>query len=369
MRLPPLLIKFALLPSGFLPKDIPLKIEYKNDTDFLEKEKSMDINQENAMENEKNKKAEQKEKEKSSYSTIVWLVAVLLLLLILLTTALVFCILRGFTLQDEETPRIEIDIEINAGLPSGWSSPWDTSTPPVGTTTDTTPTETTTDESTPPATTTDDTSPTETTTENTTSAEPLETTETTISVNTDRVVKPNVDLVDQNGFWTNDTTVEIFRATYEGESGTYSARSAYGDNIIAPGTANKYYFDIKNTGNIGVDYTVKVFAEITSSVNGESFLVPLEVRFYLKGGDYMIGSEDDYASMYDIDGLEQIGELGTNRYVRYVLDWQWPFEGNDELDTMLGNFAADGAEIRVALRLQVTASMNGAARGGTIIGK
>ncbi len=307
--------------------------------------------------NEKKKKGR-----KSNYSGIVWLTAVILLIFILLTAALVFSILNGFTLK-EAPPRIEIDIEINAGLPWGMGDHGGTTETTPG---ETTPPATTPGETTPPETTPSETNPPETTPGETITTTPLETTGTQV---TERPIRPNVDVVDSNAYWSGDTVVEIFRASYENESGVLTVRSAFNDKVIAPGTANSYYFDIKNTGNVGVDYTVQTFAELTSEVSGKSFLIPLEVRFYRMGGDYMLGSEQDYESMYEINGLKQQGELGKNRYARYVLDWQWPFEGNDELDTMLGNLAAEGGEIRVALRLLVTATMNDSARGGTIIGK
>ncbi len=335
----------------------------ENENELPKEPSELNEEQKQNKKTEETEKAEEKKKEKkenkSSYSGIVWFTAVILLILILLTTALVFSILHGFTLK-EAPPRIEIDIEINVGLPSGEGSPWDTGTRPA---------ETTTGGITPPETTTGGITPPETTTGGSTPTTPVDPPEFTRPYSTDRESNPNVDILDGKTHWQGNTLVDIFRASYENESGVLTVRSAYNDKVIAPGTANSYYFDIKNTGDIGVDYTVQIFAELTSEVSGESFLVPLEVRFYRKGGEFMIGSEDDYASMYDIDGLEQHGDLGRNRYVRYILDWQWPFEGNDELDTKLGNLAAEGGEIRVSLRLLVTATVNSGARGGTIIGK
>ena len=42
-----------------------------------------------------------------------------------------------------------------------------------------------------------------------------------------------------------------------------------------------------------------------------------------------------------LNGAADEGALNSGRLATYVLDWVWPFDGDDVLDTMLGNQADD----------------------------
>ncbi len=174
---------------------------------------------------------------------------------------------------------------------------------------------------------------------------------------------PGATVGDAVGIWSGETTVEIFKAEYD-ENGEITVKSAYGDKVIAPGTSNSYYFDIKNTGDTPIYYSVKTEAILSFKVNGETMSVPVEARFYNNDGKYLLGSKNSFEPMSKLNGIKDEGGLSVGNYVRYTLGWQWPFDGNDELDTLIGNLAAEGDVITVSLKISVTASEDPDASGG-----
>ncbi len=169
-------------------------------------------------------------------------------------------------------------------------------------------------------------------------------------------LRPNLEVKDdQNVVWETETQVEIFHAAYENESGEITVRSAGNDKVIAPGTSNVYNFYINNSGNAALDYTVSSEAEITVK-SGQKLRVPLVARLSDWRGNYMVGSADSWVPVEALDGASTKGSLTADYHAKYSLEWQWPFEGDDALDTMLGNLAASGDEIRVTIKLMVYAT-------------
>ncbi len=178
---------------------------------------------------------------------------------------------------------------------------------------------------------------------------------------------PGAEFEDEEGNWNTISTIELFRAEYENESGEITVKSADGDKVIAPGTTNSYYFDIKNVGDTGIAYVADMEVNVSFTVDGVSQSIPLEVRMYDLYGSYVIGSSEEFAPIAALDGKVEKGGLGTGNYMRYTLEWRWPFEGNDELDTLLGNLAANtevDAEIAVEIVINLTASEDPSQTGG-----
>ena len=171
----------------------------------------------------------------------------------------------------------------------------------------------------------------------------------------------NVDVYDEDGMWTTNTTVSIFEMAYE--NGTMQVTvEGNGDKVIAPGTENAYTFYLKNNSNVAIDYNLAM----------ESFFTPLDqmipVKVRLKGydGTYLLGSEDVWE---DVEKLNEISEwvtIGVNRYAYYTLEWMWPFEsGDDEYDTYLGDFSVeDTLELTVNIQTVSTVSANMDYTGG-----
>ncbi len=174
---------------------------------------------------------------------------------------------------------------------------------------------------------------------------------------------PEAVIEDAQGRWKGETVVNIFKVSYD-ETGSVTVQSAYGDKVVAPGTGNRYYFDIKNTGDTPIFYIINTEALLVFSVDGKEMAVPLQARFFNQDGKFLLGTENSFGPMTEFNGLEDRGGISVGNYVRYTLDWQWPFEGEDELDTLIGNLAAEGDEISLSVKINVTAQEDPVAFGG-----
>lgn len=152
------------------------------------------------------------------------------------------------------------------------------------------------------------------------------------------VAQPGMIVWDDKQVWTTKTEIELFRVEYEDGEEKITVASSNQDALIAPGTENSYTFRLKNTGNVSLNYSVMLRAYISDNVTS----IPVEVRMRDFNGFYIIGDEDSYAPVLELDGLQDHNTLGAGYYAYYTLEWQWPFErGEDAYDTYLGNLAVD----------------------------
>lgn len=152
------------------------------------------------------------------------------------------------------------------------------------------------------------------------------------------VAQPGMTVYDDQQIWTTNTQIELFRVSYENGQEKITVLSDDTDALIAPGTDNSYTFRLKNTGNVALNYTVMLEAYYSDNVT----YIPVEVRMRDFNGNYCIGSEDSYAPVLELNGLQDHNTLGAGYYAYYTLEWQWPFEaGDDGYDTYLGNLAAE----------------------------
>lgn len=171
-------------------------------------------------------------------------------------------------------------------------------------------------------------------------------------------VAGNLRAPDEAGFavsdgekiWKTKTEVEIFRASYENGEGIVTAESFDGKKIVAPGTENSYTFKLKNTGNTGIYYTLEIDAYITP---GDE-MIPIESRVSRHDGKWIAGGNESWVEIPVLDSAEDHYALSAGRYAYYTLDWRWPFEGDDENDTRLGNLAME-EDITVTIVITTTA--------------
>lgn len=152
-----------------------------------------------------------------------------------------------------------------------------------------------------------------------------------------RVANSAFEVSDENTVWSMNTQVDIFKISYENGQGEVTVNSTTGDKLIAPGTENSYTFKLKNTGNTSLTYTLSV--EAYFSPDGTS--IPVEARLNRLDGDWIVGNEQGYASVDLLNGAEDEGALKSGHLATYVLDWTWPFDGSDDVDTLLGNQVVD----------------------------
>lgn len=178
------------------------------------------------------------------------------------------------------------------------------------------------------------------------------------------VAMPGFMIWDKDQVWKTHNEVEIFKISYEngeevitaeGSEPVITVESADGEKVIAPGTDNIYTFRLKNTGNVAMNYSIHLEAYYSDNVEH----IPVEVRMKGYYGRYMIGSEEAYAPVMDMNGVKEHATLDPGNYAIYNLEWQWPFEvGDDGYDTYLGNLAAESEEpvtLTIVIRTFATA--------------
>lgn len=149
--------------------------------------------------------------------------------------------------------------------------------------------------------------------------------------------KAGFQVVDDKGVWTTSTPVDIFKVSYENGVGNVFVQSSDGDKIIAPGTSNSYTFKLKNTGDVALDYTVSIDAYFEPL----DLSIPIETRLNRYDGLWVVGDLDSYGDVATLDVAEDSAVLGAGRYTYYTLEWRWPFEKDNNFDTLLGNRAMD----------------------------
>lgn len=151
-----------------------------------------------------------------------------------------------------------------------------------------------------------------------------------------RPVHPGFSASDDQTQWTTNTPVEIFRVSYENGENQVTMAGSDGAKIIAPGAKNSYTFKLKNTGDVALYYGVNV--DIYFSHDGID--IPVKGRLCRYDGTWIAGDQDTYVDMAELEEVVDIFEVGVGHFVPYTLEWCWPFEGDDDFDTMLGNLAA-----------------------------
>ncbi|MCH5316007.1 MAG: hypothetical protein J1E81_08835 [Eubacterium sp.] len=142
---------------------------------------------------------------------------------------------------------------------------------------------------------------------------------------------------------------EIFKLSYD-ETGKVTVIGPEGntDKLFAPGTSNIYQFTLANTGDVPLDYTMTMEAYF----EGTDLWIPIKARVWDYTNKYLVGSADSKKDVLELNNVDESGELGAGKYAIYNLEWEWPFERDDDVyDTMLGDLAVDeDLELHVVIR-------------------
>ena len=145
-------------------------------------------------------------------------------------------------------------------------------------------------------------------------------------------------VTDENTVWKGDTQIEIFRVSYENGENQITVKSGNGDKVIAPGTENSYTFALENTSSGPVEYSMSMKAYFSS----DAYTIPVVAKVTRDvEGRYLLGGESGYEPVLELSRVEDSGTLKKGYVMPYTLSWQWPFEGDDTYDTLLGNLAQD----------------------------
>ena len=180
---------------------------------------------------------------------------------------------------------------------------------------------------------------------------------------------PEVSVGDEEiAKWETGQRVNIFQSAYANGKGEPTVVSQDGTKVVAPGTLSTYKFTMCNSGNMAVlyetdlDFTLKIGTEVQETYN-----FPMKVRLRNAGGDYLIGSETEWVNVKDATLNRHVSLLGAYSYETFTLDLLWEFEGgNDELDTLYGNLAAQkGVTLTLGINTFAEEHFDATAAGGT----
>ena len=174
--------------------------------------------------------------------------------------------------------------------------------------------------------------------------------------------KPEVELIGGKGE-VYHKEIQVFYAEY-GNDGKITVKSVFGDKVVAPGTQNSYDLYVRNVGKVPISYILEAESRITVDVNGKQIEIPVEASFYTPHGSYLLGGEESLDNLGKLDGVKDSSGLSPEHQAKYTLCWSWPFDGDDEFDTMLGNLAAEGENLTVKVAFNVTATYDPNADGG-----
>ena len=165
---------------------------------------------------------------------------------------------------------------------------------------------------------------------------------------------PNFEVIDNNQTWTTNKQIDIFKISYENGDKNISVESNNGNKLIAPGTENSYIFKLKNTGNVGLDYTV----DINAYTSPAEFNIPIKSRINRYDGKWITEELGKYVDIAALDLSYDSDVLGAGRFTYYTLEWEWPYETGDDLnDTLLGDMVVN-EDISFTIEIKTTATAN-----------
>ena len=177
--------------------------------------------------------------------------------------------------------------------------------------------------------------------------------------------RPEVELIGgKDGVYHKE--IQVFYAEYDND-GKINVKSEFGNKIVAPGTENSYDLYVRNVGKVPIRYILEAESNITVDVNGKQTEIPIEASFYTQRNSYLLGGEDSLENLGNLDGVKDASGLSPQHQAKYTLCWSWPFDGDDQFDTLLGNLAAEGEELTVKVAFNVTAAYDSNASGGSPI--
>ena len=152
-----------------------------------------------------------------------------------------------------------------------------------------------------------------------------------------------------------DGSIELFRIEYENELGEITVQGLNADNVVAPGTTVSYDLRLRNQDDLVIDFLMTPTAEF---LTGDP--VPVEFKIKDDYGNYILGSDTEWASAETMNGLAHKGSIHPGEVFTYHISWQWVFDAGDEqngYDTYLGNVTGENPPgIIVGVETQASAN-------------
>lgn len=145
-----------------------------------------------------------------------------------------------------------------------------------------------------------------------------------------------------------DGNIELFRIEYENELGEITVKGANAENVVAPGTTVDYDLRLRNNDDVVIDFLMTPTVEF---LNGDP--VPIEFKISDTYGNYILGSETDWATADDMNALAHKGSIHPDEVFTYHVSWQWVFEVNDEQDAYDTYLGAQNGEILPGISVSI----------------
>ena len=130
--------------------------------------------------------------------------------------------------------------------------------------------------------------------------------------------------------------IELFRMEYANETGDITVRGTNGENVVAPGTTIDYDLRLRNRDDCIIDFVmVPDVSYFTSQA------VPVQFKMVDTYGNYILGSETQWADADQINAMAHRGTVHPGEVYTYHISWQWVYEvsdAQDAYDTQLGSY-------------------------------
>lgn len=168
---------------------------------------------------------------------------------------------------------------------------------------------------------------------------------------------PKISINDKEQVWNTENEINVFNTAYKNELGSVIVKSDDDNSIIAPGSSNEYTFNLKNIGDIKLDYKIQMSATMFIENNKVDFVdIPIKVRIK-DDNDYLLGTDNSWVAIQDINSFSDKKELNINNYAYYTFEWKWDFNNDDLIDTNLG-IMANEKEVKLILKITTNAKIS-----------
>ena len=179
---------------------------------------------------------------------------------------------------------------------------------------------------------------------------------------------PSFEMRDDE-IWETNAEIDIFSFKYVNGENVVTVLSQDGSDVIAPGTTSEYDFSMYNDGNMAMKYELSF--SFTLSVKGEKTdvkIFPLSIRLKNSSNSYVIGDANSWKKLKTGEMGIYKGVLGASSYERFFLEICWEFDGNDELDTVVGSQSAkDPIDLKFNIHTFAETHTNPSTQGGIIV--
>lgn len=149
--------------------------------------------------------------------------------------------------------------------------------------------------------------------------------------------------------------LELFRVEYANDSGEITVRGTNGQNVVAPGTSVDYDLRLRNHDECIIDFVMIPSVEFFTDAS-----VPVEFKIVDTYGNYILGSEEEWASAEQLSKLQHKGSVHPSEVYTYHISWQWAFETSAEqnaYDTHLGAYDGENPP-GLAVKIETQSSAN-----------